>query len=292
MIKITASIVVYNNSIADLEKTIKSFLDSSVSGELFIIDNSPTPVAQEICEAFHCHYVFTGSNLGYGKAHNIAIRKTLSYSPYHLVLNPDVYFGPDVLEKLLNYMEENPKAGLIMPNVLYPDGTTQRLCKLLPTPFNLATRRFLPSGIEWLKKINDRYEMSFAHHNKVMNVPFLSGCFMFLRTAALQKTGLFDERFLLYAEDTDLSRRIHQKFNTIFFPFAEIYHTHARGSYKNIKLTWHNLKSAIQYFNKWGWFFDKEREMINEAAMTTHLSKKNESMIVREKIIVQQPVNE
>ncbi len=134
--------------------------------------------------------------------------------------------------------------------------------------------------------------MSFVPHNKVINVPFLSGCFMFLRTTALKETGLFDERFFLYAEDTDLSRRIHQKFNTIFFPFAEIYHSHARGSYKNIRLTWHNLKSAFQYFNKWGWIFGKEREIINEAAMTSHLSKKYEPTIVREKIVVQQPVNE
>jgi GT2 family glycosyltransferase len=292
MTKITASIVVYNNSISDLERAIKSFLDSTVSGELFIIDNSPSPIAQEICKAFHCTYIFTGSNLGYGKAHNIAIRNILGNSSYHLVLNPDVYFGPDVLEKLLYYMEENSSTGLVMPKVLYPNGTTQHLCKLLPTPFNLATRRFLPNGILWLKKINDHYEMRFGHYNKIMNVPFLSGCFMFLRTAALEKIGLFDDRFFLYAEDTDLSRRIHQKFNTIFFPYAEIYHTHARGSYKNFKLTWYNLRSAFQYFNKWGWFFDRERRTVNEAALKTFSSRKHEKIIIRREAVAQQPMNE
>lgn len=108
--------------------------------------------------------------------------------------------------------------------------------------------------------------MKNSGYNQVMNVPFLSGCFMFLRNDALKKTGLFDERFFLYAEDTDLSRRMHQQFETLFFPSVEINHVHARGSYKDFRLTFHNIKSAFQYFNKWGWFFDEERIMINQRA--------------------------
>ena len=266
MEKITASIVVYKNNPVELVRAIKSFLASKLSGKLYIIDNSPTPAAREVCNAFDCHYIFTGSNLGYGKAHNLVMCESIGRASYHLVLNPDVYFDADVLGKLFLFMEEHPQVGLAMPKVLYPDGTLQRLCKLLPTPLNLATRRFLPFSSRLLKKINDHYEMNLSHYNRVMNVPFLSGCFMFLRTAALRKTGLFDERFFLYAEDTDLSRRIHREFKTMFFPFAEIYHSHGRGSYKDLRLTWYNLKSAIQYFNKWGWVFDKERKMVNEIA--------------------------
>lgn len=280
MENITASIVIYKNDRATLTKAIQSFLASPLSGKLFIIDNSPTDAAREFFKDPSIQYIFSGSNLGYGKAHNIAIRACLNSSAYHLVLNPDVYFEPDVLEKLFSFMEEHTQAGLVMPKVLYPNGTLQRLCKLLPTPLNLATRRFLPLSRSLLKKINDSYEMSFSSYNKVMNVPFLSGCFMFLRTAALKKTGLFDERFFLYAEDTDLSRRIHHEFKTMFFPFAHIYHTHARGSYKDIKLTWYNLKSAVQYFNKWGWVFDEERKKTNELAMRSSNPVKNYGPII------------
>jgi GT2 family glycosyltransferase len=89
---------------------------------------------------------------------------------------------------------------------------------------------------------------------------------MFLRISALKQIGLFDERFFLYAEDTDLSRRIHQQFETLYFPGAEISHVHARGSYKDFGLTFHNIKSASQYFNKWGWLIDTERTAINRRA--------------------------
>ena len=127
MEKITASIVIYKSNPAELERAIKSFLASTLSGELYIIDNSPTPAAREVCNGFDCNYIFTGANFGYGKAHNLVLCESLSRSSYHLVLNPDVYFDADVLEKLFLFMEEHPHAGLAMPKVLYPDGTLQRL---------------------------------------------------------------------------------------------------------------------------------------------------------------------
>nr|WP_028950943.1 hypothetical protein [Sulfurihydrogenibium subterraneum] len=60
------------------------------------------------------------------------------------------------------------------------------------------------------------YELRFTGYNKIMEVPYLSGCFMFIRTKVLEKVGLFDERFFMYLEDTELSRRIHKVSKTIF----------------------------------------------------------------------------
>lgn len=97
----------------------------------------------------------------------------------------------------------------------------------------------------------------------MMNVPYLSGCFMFLRVSVLKEVGLFDERYFMYLEDTDLSRRIHKKYKTIYYPFVHIIHEYSKGSYKNIKLLIYHIHSAIKYFNKWGWIFDKERREIN-----------------------------
>lgn len=245
-----------------------SFLNSSISGPLVIIDNSTTDYLKQFCEDIpDVTYIHTGRNLGYGKAHNIAIRSHLDRSTYHLVLNPDVYFDTTTLEKLYYFMESHPQAGLAMPKVFNTEGQLQMNCKLLPAPINLALRRFFPIK-NWFKQINNRYEMQERGFDHVMNVPFLSGCFMFLRTSSLKKTGLFDEQFFLYAEDTDLSRRIHLQFETLFFPDAAITHLHARGSYKDFNLTLQNLKSAIQYFNKWGWFFDQERKLVNARALS------------------------
>ncbi|MBI1768791.1 MAG: glycosyltransferase family 2 protein [Bacteroidetes bacterium] len=265
MEKLRASIVVYKTDSVQLRQVMDCFLSSSVTGHLTVIDNSPTDQLRQLCEASGADYVFNGKNLGYGRGHNIALVKSLNKSLYHLVLNPDVYFEQDALEKIFHFMEEHPQAGLAMPKVFSAEGQLQMLCKLLPTPLDLASRRFFPFD-GWFKKLNGRYEMRNTGYGHVMNVPFLSGCFMFLRTTAIKQVGVFDERFFLYAEDTDLSRRLHEQFHTLFFPGAEIRHVHARGSYKDFWLTIQNLKSAIQYFNKWGWFFDADRMAINQRA--------------------------
>src|SRR5258708_31337639 len=107
MKKITASIVVYKNDPGQLTRAISSFLKSTVTGQLTIIDNSPTDFLKQFCYYPSVHYIFNGKNLGYGKGHNLAIRQYLNRSLYHLVLNPDVYFETDILEKLFHFMERN-----------------------------------------------------------------------------------------------------------------------------------------------------------------------------------------
>ena len=86
---------------------------------------------------------------------------------------------------------------------------------------------------------------------------------MFLRSRALKKVGLFDERFFLYFEDTDLSRRIWRNFRNVYYPSVCIYHIHRRASYRDPNILRVHLRSAVQYFNKWGWFIDPERWRIN-----------------------------
>lgn len=82
--------------------------------------------------------------------------------------------------------------------------------------------------------------------------------------SVLDDVGLFDENIFMYTEDIDLTRRIHKKYKTMFWPEVTIIHAHKRGSYKNKRLLKIHIKSAIHYFNKWGWIFDKERHKWNK----------------------------
>ena len=98
---------------------------------------------------------------------------------------------------------------------------------------------------------------------------------MMLRTQALKQIGCFDERFFLYFEDTDLSRRIHEHYKTIYFPKAKVYHIHERGMYKDIRLLANGIKSAIQYFNKWGWIVDQKRDVANKKIIEDRKARKS-----------------
>jgi GT2 family glycosyltransferase len=271
---ISASIVIYKNDLQLLQQAVKSFLESTSGSFLYLIDNSPTDQLRKHFVHPRIDYIFNNRNIGFGPGHNIALRKAiLGRAQFHIILNPDVYFEKEVVTKLDNYMTGNPEVGMIMPKVLYPDGRLQPLCKLLPSPVTLFSRRFLKFNSNLLNRMNHWYEMHFTGYNTVMDVPFLSGCFMFLRMETIEKVGLFDENIFLYTEDTDLTRRIHKHYRTVFYPEASIYHHHQRGSYKSLMIMAHHVFSAIRYFNKWGWFNDSERDKINQRILLNFSSE-------------------
>lgn len=260
---ITASVVLYNTPYRVFWELLQSYRPDA-DRKLYIIDNSNTETAycKEI-ENETIQYCFNGKNLGYGAAHNIGIRQAFAeHSEYHLVLNPDIKFDSSIIDVLKNYADRHKDVVYMLPKVLYPDGKIQYLCKLLPTPFDLIGRRFLPKKIT--QRQNDRYILKLSGYDKIINPPCLSGCFMFLRTSVLKEKRLeFDERFFMYCEDFDLMRRLHAVGKTIYYPKVQIVHSHEQGSYKNWKMFFIHMKSACIYFNKYGWFIDKERRDMN-----------------------------
>jgi GT2 family glycosyltransferase len=258
---LNVSIVLYKHVPAEIAPLVDTLRKSEVVSAIFLVDNSPSkrPEFNEL----DATYIFNNSNLGYGVAHNIAIKQTVNKSiPYHLVLNPDIAFEPEILQEIATYMNNNPKIGLLMPKILYPTGEIQYLCKLIPTPFDLIFRRFLPE--RWTRKRRARFELRDTGYDHIMDVPYLSGCFMFLRTDAIRRVGMFDRQFFMYPEDIDLSRRIHRKFRTVYYPNVQVIHNHAQESYTNTKLLFIHIVNMIKYFNKWGWIFDKERKQVNK----------------------------
>ena len=253
---LTVCIVLYKNDRSVLLNAINSCLTTNLDIKLFLVDNSPSDELRSISSDPRIEYIHNPSNPGFGAAHNLAINKIIHTSKYHLILNPDIYFEAGTLEALFSYMEENSQVGHVMPKVLYPDGNIQYLCKTNPTPFDLFARRFLPSFIKPLfKKRMDAYEYRNSDYNQIMyNVSYLSGCFMFIRTEIFSKVGLFDDRIFMYIEDADITRRILQVAQTVYYPEAHVYHYFEKGSHKNWRLTWYSIHGAFVYFNKWGWF--------------------------------------
>lgn len=269
MCDITASIVLYHNDKSVLLKAINSFLNTELNVKLYLVDNSHSDELRYLCINENVEYFFMNSNNGFGAGHNFIMRQPEKMGKYHLVLNPDIYFVPGTLEQLYSYMEAHSDVGNVMPRIIYPNGDMQYLCKLLPTPIDWIGRMFIPfSHIK--EQINYFFEMRFADYDKEMNVPYLSGCFMFLRRSVIEEVGIFDEGIFMYGEDTDLNRRIYQKYRTMYYPEVTITHAFEKGSHKSLRLFWIHVKAAVYYLNKWGWFFDTERKEINSKAKAAY----------------------
>ena len=192
---LTASIVTYHTSIPELDRCLKCLIASARVEWVLIVDNGGEPdrigkYCQELGNPRIQYLAYT--NVGYGSGHNIALRR--ADQDYHLVINSDVYFPEGTLEAIEDYLnkEEQQDVVQLIPRVLNADGSLQYVCRLLPTPVDLFARRFLPQSLTEAR--NRRYTLAFTGYEKPMNVPYHMGCFMFLRTKALD--ALYDDRLL------------------------------------------------------------------------------------------------
>ncbi len=264
------SIVLYRPNWKQVADLTIIMLQSKYVNRIYWIDNSSVKTQDLPICSNKVEYIFNDKNLGYGAGHNIAIRESIYDNiPFHLVINPDILLNAQDIDTMYQFILQNSEIGCLMPKVLYPNGELQYLCKLLPTPMDVFGRRFLPK--RWIRKRNEKYEMRSSGYDEMMNVPYLSGCFMLLRTQAVQKVRLFDERFFMYPEDMDLTRRIHRDYLTVYFPRVSIIHNHEHASYKSLRMLWIHVVNMCRYFNKWGWFFDKERDLFNSIAIKEYL---------------------
>lgn len=279
---ITASIVTYNHHLLDIEPVLRSLFASPVD-KVYVIDHSADimPDLESELNEFR-NRVFTGEpllkkkvakgfqmlyvrhdNNGYGGGHNVALREAVALgAKYHLVVNPDIWFGPRVIPGLVEYMDRHEDVAQMMPKVLYPNGQIQRLAKMLPTPMDIFGRFCLPSFL--INKRNARFELRDSQFSQVLNVPYLSGCFMFFRVSAVNEINLFDEHFFMYAEDIDITRRLHDRYKTLYYPSLPVYHKFSRASHRSLRLFLIHIYNIILYFNKWGWLYDKKRDDYNE----------------------------
>jgi len=246
---------------------LKELLKVKNLRKIYLLDNSeeggtPPNFPSDEETKGKLQYVIMPFNLGYGKTHNFALRESAYYlTDFHLVMNSDIQVKAEDIDAMHDWMMVHPEVGQLMPKVVSPDGNQQYLAKRLPSPIDVFGRRFLP---EWMiKRRNKRYEFRDLDLERPINAPYLSGCFMFLRTKAAVEAGLFDERYFMYPEDIDLTRTIHRNWLTLYYPAWTIVHAHEKASYKNKHMLWVHIQNMCRYFNKWGWLFDKERQIFN-----------------------------
>lgn len=165
-------------------------------------------------------------NPGYGAGANRGIRR--SGEADVLVLNSDTCLHPGALDGLARYAGEHPRAGIVGPRLLHPDGTLQRSCFRFPSPLRPPLGRD-PIGrlAHRIPALRERCLATWAHDAPRI-VPWVLGAALFLRRAALRDVGGFDEAFFLYAEEIDLCFRARTHgWETHFTPAAQV--THAVG---------------------------------------------------------------
>ncbi len=180
--------------------------------EVVVADNrSGDPEAlKQTCRRYGARLMLLPRNLGYGAAANRGFRRAAGR--YVAVANPDLVFTPGAVKSLVGFLEEHPEAGVVGPQLLYPDGTPQPSARRFPRLRYVLAGRRSP-----LLRLFPRYSLSreFLYQDadrEELPVPVeaVIGTFMVFRRTALDVVRGFDERFFMFAEDMDICRRLHE----------------------------------------------------------------------------------
>lgn len=248
--------IVSHNSYHDLKLLMPSLKEGlkNIQSEILLVDNSSEDDSVRFIKDHYPEVILTENKekKGYGANQNQNLYK--AKGRYVLFMNADMVIMPNALSILCEFMDHHADVGICSANVLNADHTLQYLNKQYPSLLDLLLRRFLPDGLQ--KMFRSRlhyYEMRETAYASPIDIPFISGCFMFCRTSIIRAVKGFDETYFLYFEDVDLCRKVQKHARTVSCPSAEVIHRWERAAHRELKWFIIFIKSAIRYFNKWGY---------------------------------------
>lgn len=247
----TISIVTYNDAY-DIRALMNSLQESSYFDRVsvYVVDNNSFDGTVDIIDKEYpwVHLYKSKKNLGFGTAHNLVIKHI--NSKYHFIVNPDIIVQSETIENSVNYLDDNLDIVCMSPKVINIDGTEQYLPKKNPEMKYMIGGMF-EQYIPFCNELRSEYTLEKEVITKPVDIEFCSGCFMATRTDALHKLEGFDEKFFLYFEDADLTRRFKAVGRTTYNPTIRVVHKWKRENKTNNKTFWIALKSMCLYMKKW-----------------------------------------
>lgn len=174
--------------------------------EVFLVDNNSHDDTVEAVGAqfSDVRIIANKENIGFGQANNQAF--ALCNGEYILLLNTDAFVEPTCIQRLVDYLQANPTVAVVGPRVLNTDQTPQTAAWPFPSPAISLVEYWGLGGFFPRNHAISGYRK--WDHNNTCSVPWLIGACLLIRKATLDSIGGFDEQFFMYAEETDLQKRI------------------------------------------------------------------------------------
>lgn len=229
---------------------LTDFSAEQVTSEVIVVDQESLDGSPQMVEAEfpQARLIHQKPNLGFAGGNNVALRH--ARGRYFLLLNSDTVVRPGWLTQLVRFADQHPRAGLIAPKLLNPDGTLQYSCRRFPTLGagifrHTPLERFEPKG-----RFTSDYLMREWDHNSPRQVDWLSGACLMARREMINEIGSLDDGFFMYFEDVDWAYRAHQAgWEVHYIPEPVILHEVGRSSDRRPKrmIVMHH-QSAYRYF--------------------------------------------
>jgi len=244
------------------------FSDAGYEREVIVVDAASSDGSADMVRAEFpgAALIASSSNLGYSRGNNLGLGA--ARGEFLFVLNPDTRLREGAVSALLAYMAEHPRAGLLGPRLLDPDGSPQSSRRRWPT---FWTALFESTWLQPYapRRILDRYYDQTADGSRQsavgshppapvrgspQTVDWVTGAALFLRREVLEMVGGLDEGFFMYSEELDWCRRIRAAgWEIVYVPAAEVIHFQKKSSQQAIPAYTHIRfqRSKIRYFRKY-----------------------------------------
>ena len=174
-------------------------------------DNSVTAIRNQFPDY---EIIELPENYGFARGNNAGFELVKQKADYTIFLNNDTIVDPNFVEPLINAMESNSTVKQSTPKIFYADN--------LDSIWFGGGKVNLWAG--WIRHLGIRQKdsMQFSFDR---NVDYATGCCVCMRTMDFESIGMFDESFLMYGEDVDLSLRFRKQGGQILFvPESKIWH--------------------------------------------------------------------
>ncbi|TCJ99685.1 glycosyltransferase family 2 protein [Nocardia alba] len=230
-----------------LEHFITTLADAtSEKPQVILADNGSTDGVPELVADANSHVTLlhTGGNIGYGGAINRAVAEIDPSIEFVILANPDIRWGVDSIDKMLEAAARWPRAGAIGPMVREPDGSIYPSARRVPGLADGAGHAIL--GSVWPK---NPWSVRYRQENEQIServVGWLSGSCLLVRRAAFDTIDGFDSRYFMYMEDVDFGDRMGKAgWHNVFVPDAEVTHAkgHAAGKHPELMLPAHHASA-------------------------------------------------
>jgi len=215
-----------------LDRCLRSLAPAAEGGlaEVWVVDNASTDGSAAMVREAHpwVRLVASEENLGYGRAVNLVAGRTRS--DWLVVSNADVIVHDGALERLIAAGEADPRAGIVAPRLVLPDGSTQHSVWPLPDPFPMALANLGPILVP--HRLGERHVL-WQHWDadRARRVPWAVGAFLLVRRRAWDDIGGFDPWQWMSAEDVDLGWRMREAgWATRYEPAAVVDHVESAAA--------------------------------------------------------------
>jgi GT2 family glycosyltransferase len=262
MIKLSIIITHYNTPEL-LDLCIKSIKDTvkNLKYEIIVVDVESKEKNREFINGKYpdIKLISFKRNIGYSKTVNAGIREAIG--DYVLILNADIITLDNAVTEMIKFLDKHKEVGIIGPQLLDFTNNIQASCFANPDLKAIIARRTFLGRTRWGKRVLDEFTIGDWDRNSLRRVDWVQGSAMMMKREAIDKVGLWDERFFMYFEDADWCRRFWQNgFEVVYLPSAKMFHYYHRSSKKSgviidiilNKYTRMHILSALKYFKKYG----------------------------------------